>query len=77
MPGPSTPRHAAQTAASSPVRVQEIVFRGKVYGRLDDMPPEERQAYEQVLRTLNETISAGTADAWEEQEPYLPDTEGG
>ena len=67
MQGPSTPRNAAHTAAaSSPVRVREIVFRGKVYGRLGDMPAEERQAYEQVLRTLDQTISAATADAWEE-----------
>ena len=69
MKGPSTPRNAAQTTASSPVRVREIVFRGKVYGRLDDMSPEERQAYEQVLRTLDEAIPAGAPDAWEEWAP--------
>ena len=69
MKGPSTPRNAAQMAASSPGRAQEVVFRGKVYGRLDDMPPKERQAYEQVLRTMDEAIPAGAPDAWEEWDP--------
>lgn len=48
---------------------EPIVFRGKVYGRLEDMPAADRQAYEQVLRTLGETIPSGAPDAWEEWEP--------
>lgn len=45
-----------------------IVFRGKVYGRPDDMPAADRQAYEQALRTLGEAIPSGAPDAWEEWE---------
>lgn len=46
-----------------------IVFRGKVYGRPDDMATADRQAYEQVLRMLGEAIPNGAPDAWEEWEP--------
>jgi hypothetical protein len=67
MSDPSPPRHTAKrTAALSATRPQEVVFRGKVYGTLDDMPTKERKAYEQVLRTLENAIPSGAPDTWEE-----------
>ena len=42
-----------------------IIFNGKTYNRLEDMPPEARQAYEQALGMLADKNQNGVPDALE------------
>ena len=46
-----------------------IVFQGQTYASVDEMPAEVRQAYERALQMLNEVVSDGAPDAWEEESP--------
>ena len=43
-----------------------IVFRGQTYASVDEMPAAVRQAYERVLRMLDEAAPGGALDTWEE-----------
>jgi len=46
-----------------------IVFRGQTYASVEEMPAKVRQAYERVLRMLDEVAPGGTLDAWEDEGP--------
>ena len=46
-----------------------VVFRGQTYARVEEMPAKVRQAYERALRMLDEAVSDGAPDAWEEEGP--------
>ena len=46
-----------------------IVFRGQTYRSVDEMPARVRQAYERVLRMLDDMVPLGAPDAWEEWGP--------
>jgi hypothetical protein len=42
-----------------------IVFRGRTYRSVDEMPAKVRRAYEQVLRMLDDMVPSGAPDVWE------------
>lgn len=44
---------------------QKISFNGKTYERLEDMPPEIRQAYESVMQVLADQNQNGVPDLFE------------
>ena len=44
---------------------QKITFNGKTYERLEDMPPEIRQAYESVMQVLADQNQNGVPDLFE------------
>ena len=46
-----------------------IVFRGQTYRSVEDMPTKVRQAYEQVLRMLDNLVPSSAPDTWEEVHP--------
>ena len=46
-----------------------IVFRGKTYRSVDEMPAKVRQAYEQVLRMLDDLAPISAPEPWVEWGP--------
>ena len=43
----------------------KIIFNGKDYSSLDEMPPEARQAYEQMMNVLADRNQDGMPDLFE------------
>ena len=49
-----------------------IIFNGKSYDRVEDMPPEARQAYERALGLLADKNQDGTPDVLQAGQPGVP-----
>ena len=50
-----------------------VIFRGREYARVDEMPAKVRQEYEELRRKIDEVTLEGAGDEWEEGTLSGPD----